>query len=120
MTRTYRRRTLVLGLFAQDFPQRSIIEDKVFEDCTLVGPAVAMFKACTFTDSHFGVLEDVESILWEIPVSRIALVGALLFRGCIFTGCKFEGVGIVSSDPTELSRWRAQLGAPLPEPPDSA
>ena len=69
-----------------------IIMDRIFKNCTLVGPAVILFAdSCEVHGSRFDVGLDV--LLIDIAANR-RLSGVIIFDRCTFDGCRFEGLGI--------------------------
>jgi hypothetical protein len=81
------------------------VEDRVFEDCVILGPAV-IFPSGENTIIG-GVIEgDPESLFWKIDPSRPARTGAVVIRGCTFRNCRFVQVGFVGTADT-LEQLRA-------------
>lgn len=73
-----------------------IVEDRRFEDCMLVGPAVLVLLdsvdliSCGFEGS-------AEAMLWELPADRTQVQGAIGLRRCSFIGCRFQRVGFAGT-----------------------
>jgi hypothetical protein len=70
-----------------------------FSYCKILGPAVLMFDGTQFINPTFNA-ENIDTIFWEIPPSRVQVQGAVKFTNCVFSGCTFEGIGIAG--PPEL------------------
>lgn len=78
-----------------------VIEDKVFDNCLIVGPAVIISLGQTrFENAHIDA-KDIEHALYEIPVARMsALVGVVGVKNCTFrNNCRFHRVGIMGPKP---------------------
>ncbi|WP_417220477.1 hypothetical protein [Arthrobacter sp.] len=71
----------------------SSISGKVFRDCLILGPAVAVLSGkgaldgCTFDAPP-------EALLWPITDGRKFVVGAVEFKDCFFYQCRFQNVGL--------------------------
>lgn len=74
-------------------PVPPILEGRLFEDCTIYGPAVLLplsetrFEQCTFDAAP-------EAIFWELLPTRDLVVGGIGVAKCAFTRCHFFGIGI--------------------------
>jgi hypothetical protein len=66
------------------------IEDVVFEDCRIIGPAVVGLDDCRFEGAGFW--GDVEGAMWPMPTGRY-VQGLLIARRCLFRNCTFQGIG---------------------------
>jgi hypothetical protein len=80
-----------------------------FRNCALLGPAVVWFVDCTFKNcvfEHPGPTPD--GVLWTPPVPDGLIAGAMQMVGCIFDGCRFQGIGYTGA-PGDLARWREAL-----------
>lgn len=74
---------------------RSLVEDRRFEDCEILGPAVlAPLEGVHFLNSTFdGVFE---AVFREVP-DGLLLIGVVALRRVIFDRCKFTNIGIVGT-----------------------
>jgi hypothetical protein len=84
-----------------DFVEQNppLLDGFEFDNCTVLGPAVlAVLDNVTMTYNSFE--GDFSSILWEVPVSRTMVIGAIGIRNSAFKNCRFEGVGLAG--PPEL------------------
>ncbi len=74
---------------------RSLVEDKRFEDCEILGPAViAPLEGVHFLNSSFG--GNFESVFREVP-QGLPLIGVVALRRVIFDRCQFTNIGIVGT-----------------------
>jgi hypothetical protein len=90
-------RTVVISDIPKDMRALNVIRGRVFEDCTVVGPAVVYFGEGTFVKGFdFEDSGNVENVLWPVKASkgRYEKVGAIGFESCQFINCHFTGVGI--------------------------
>lgn len=70
-----------------------IIEGRIFEDCTIYGPAVlAPLNDNTFSHNTFEA--DPAAFLWQVAEDRDRVVGAIGLRRCIFRRCIFRRIGL--------------------------
>lgn len=76
------------------------IEDKVWVDCEIVGPAVlAVGEGCAFEANSFP--GPFEQTFWTLPDRPVT--GPILLTRCTFRRCRFgDGIGIVA--PPEVLR----------------
>lgn len=88
--------------------QGNLIVGVTFEDCTIIGPAVVVPTATSFSGCGFNVAGNVESILWVVTPERDPVVGAIGLSGCSFVRCKFEKIGIAGR-PDDIAMWRRSL-----------
>lgn len=102
-----------------------VIENREFEDCEIVGPALIFPMGCTFDSCGFA--GDVDAILWEVPLRKVTeirsdgteasfyegpvKVGAIAVRNCKFLRCRFRGIGI-TGPPDFVQQFRESVGAP--------
>ena len=92
-----------VSLRIAEIVQNHVIENRTFEDCTLEGPAVivktgvGIFHECNF-EGNLG------EILWGIPSSRKAVLGAIELRNTVFRRCRFREVGI-AGPPDVIKIW---------------
>lgn len=65
-----------------------------FSNCRVIGPAV-LLPVGTTSIFHCGwEAPGVDAIFWEIPPTRVYVVGAIVAVDCTFSGCSFQGVGL--------------------------
>lgn len=82
-----------------ELADNDVLDGFEFIECDIIGPAVlALLERVTVAYSHFD--GDPESMLWEIPISRKHVLGAIGLRNCTFTRCTFRRVGFAG--PAEL------------------
>ena len=88
------------------------LEDRTFEECDIVGPAVLMtLPNCKLQECHWerpaGSPEEV--LYWYKPSYRnhVLLYGSIILENCVFRRCRFILTGIVASDEM-LKRAREQ------------
>jgi hypothetical protein len=75
---------------------RSLIEDRKFEDCEILGPAVlAPLEGVHFLNSQFE--GPFESVFREVP-EGVSLRGVVGLRRVIFDRCEFTNIGIVGTE----------------------
>jgi hypothetical protein len=87
----------------------AVLENLAFEDCTILGPAIALPQASTFVECTFKTHHgDIESILWEVAESKPRVSGVIVLRGCRFIRCTFEGIGFAGKR-AELDALRASI-----------
>lgn len=80
--RIHRKEVIRLAELAGD---EARIEDRVFEDCQILGPAIIVPQESGFFDSTWTAGGgSVEAILWEVPPHHRLIVGAILVRLCEF------------------------------------
>ncbi len=71
------------------------VEDKVFENCTIFGPAlVAVLPGTDFVNCKF-MDDDHDSLIWVASRGRARHVGAVHLRRCTFRNCTFLSIGIL-------------------------
>jgi uncharacterized protein YjbI with pentapeptide repeats len=82
------------------------ISELSFEGCEVRGPAVILPQGCEFSGTQFeGALD---ALLWEIPVERTRVVGAILVDRCRFSDCTFSNIGI-AGPPQAIAGFRAGI-----------
>lgn len=85
------------------------IEEAMFVNCRLVGPAflaiidAVQLRSCTFDTAGLGL----DAVLWEVDPPR-PIVGATGLRAVCFEECRFEGVGFMATRPV-IAMLRADL-----------
>jgi hypothetical protein len=72
---------------------RTTIEDYEFVNCRILGPAVLIIRDSTITACSWDA-PGLDSIFWEISPARLQVVGAVGVFRCLFSNCRFEGIGI--------------------------
>jgi TIR domain len=101
----------------------NLIENREFQDCEIIGPALIFPMDCTF--DHCGWGGDPDAILWEIPLRRVTeirsngseasfyeptrKIGAIAVRNCTFRHCRFRGIG-VAGPPALIQTFRQGVG----------
>jgi hypothetical protein len=105
--RIYRSEVVRLAELARD---RDIIEDLVFEDCHIEGPALIYLIAdCSLVNSGFDAGGGPpDSVLWEVPDGSYK-VGVIGLKLCTFTDCRFSRVGLVGTK-ADMDRIRREFG----------
>jgi hypothetical protein len=96
--KTFRDRVLRL---CEQAGQEGAIRRCTFAACVIQGPAVIYPNRCQFYSPTFRSPEGLDSILWDIPVEKTTIVGAILVEDCIFRDCTFENVGVAA--PAEMA-----------------
>ena len=71
-----------------------VLQDMTFVDKEIVGPAVLvpMDDQVSVIQSYLGI--DADAVLWEIPVEREHLSGAIGLERCTFLRCRFINIGV--------------------------
>lgn len=73
----------------------SVVQDRKFEDCQILGPAVlAPLEGVHFLNSGFDGTFD--SIFREVPEGQM-LIGVVGLQRVIFDRCQFTNIGIVAT-----------------------
>lgn len=76
---------------------RNVIQYHSFYNCLLLGPAVLVPTGyMRMSGCGFGV-PDLDTLFWEIPPTRIALVGGIAIHHCEILDSNFTGVGFAGS-----------------------
>ena len=78
---------------------QTIIEDRIFTNCRLEGPAVvAILGGVKFDTTDFGYTGgDIGRLVWR-SASSTGVVGAIPFRNCVFSGCSFFATGFTGPE----------------------
>jgi hypothetical protein len=71
----------------------SVLEGEQFSNCRIIGPAVLVPTGKT-SIVHCSWPGDIDAIFWEILPGRTLVIGAVEVRDCVFSGCRFESVGL--------------------------
>src|SRR5215210_2529428 len=80
----YTGEVIRLALLAGD---DATVRDLTFTDCDIKGPAVALFDGGKLDGCKFAG-GNVDAIVWEIPLGRPRIVGAVRVLNCKFFGCR--------------------------------
>lgn len=84
-----------------------LLEGFTFERCHIDGPAIIVPSGhATLTKCSLG--PSLDAVLWEIPPTRPAVVGAIEARDCVFDGCEFRNVGL-AGPPDFVERIRGDV-----------
>jgi hypothetical protein len=87
------------------------IENRMFENCDILGPIVMLPKNVRFEGKTvFHSLLDIEPVLIKIEPGRI-VAGVVEFRNCTFIDCAFRDVGIIV-EPDVIDTIRAMFKKP--------
>jgi hypothetical protein len=114
-TRYFRAAFVPLAALGLDGPW---INERTFEDCTLMGPAVVGFSdGNQITDSAFDLGPYGELFWINDPVMPRA--GMLAFKDCTFRRCVFYAIGI-AGDSDDIERFKAGLSGAVAVPYDEA
>ncbi len=70
-----------------------VMENEKFSNCRIVGPAI-LVPTGTTQIVHCDWPGDLNSIFWEILPGRTQVFGAVEVRDCVFSGCRFEYMGL--------------------------
>jgi hypothetical protein len=102
LDKTYRGRVVRLCELVGD---DGVLDGFVFEDCEIMGPAVVSLQGKgSLVNSDLGGPAD--ALLWEVPLSRPTVIGAILALNCTFEACRFRGVGF-AGPPDFVSKFRS-------------
>lgn len=103
--KTFERRVVrIAELVADD----AILDGYTFTECQIKGPAVLILTGSgTLSNSSLG--PDADAVLWEIPLTRPRVIGAIEVRDCTFSHCEFQNVGF-AGPPEVIRRFRSQIG----------
>src|SRR5688572_10864091 len=71
----------------------SLITRRIFEDCTIYGPAVLVPLGSSMFEKNIFEGEP-QALLWEIPEDRTQVEGAIGLVDCTFRRCIFRRIGI--------------------------
>ena len=85
--------------------ENGVLTSVRFDHCDIKGPAVVVLQDSTLSHSNLGS-PSADAILWEIPLSRPVVVGAILAKDCVFDRCTFFNVGF-AGPPTLIQKIRA-------------
>lgn len=90
-----KERILLNALVTADFP---VIENRIFENCDIIGPSVILPKPARFEGrTQFRGANNVEDCLIEIPSDIKLLSGVIEVRNCAFIDCAFVAVSFISN-----------------------
>jgi hypothetical protein len=96
------------------------IEDKTFDNCTLIGPAVVHPTGCAMTDLRIGQPDTLDALHYEMDPTREWFIGAIQFRNVTLRHCSIAIVGFLMPDAefahlkskTEYSGRTLEVAAP--------
>jgi len=84
--------------FAHMKAQKWVIEDKVFTQCIIEGPAIlATTGDVEFIDCNMGLTDEVRSLMYRPLGPKV--IGAVAFARTRFVRCHFIGVGFTGGQP---------------------
>jgi hypothetical protein len=92
----------------------SVIENRIFENCDILGPACLIFKVSRLEGSKFRGALDIEVVLLEIPQDRRQVSGVIEMRNCEFIDCVFVNVGVIGNR-SALDLLRKAYAKPKPK-----
>lgn len=84
------------------------IEGRIFEDCTIIGPAIVAFSEGT--SLQLPVFSDpgqIKWLFWVIAQDRKAL-GVIGLKRCLFLRCRFNGIGFCGTR-KQVKEWQEQI-----------
>ena len=84
------------------------LEGYTFTECHIYGPAILVFQNAVISNNRFD--GPLDAILWEVPPSRLSVIGAILAVDCTFSGCTFERIGF-AGPPEFIRQMRANTRA---------
>jgi hypothetical protein len=86
-------RVIRLAELARDV---DVLDGFTFEGCHLEGPAVViLIENVTLTDNHLD--GDRDALLWEIPLERRRVIGAIGLKNTTIRGSRLTRIGIAGS-----------------------
>jgi hypothetical protein len=85
--------------------ENGVLTSVRFEHCDIKGPAVIVLQDSTLSHNNLGG-PSADAILWEIPLARPVVVGAVLAKNCVFDRCTFMNVGF-AGPPDLIAKMRA-------------
>jgi hypothetical protein len=75
-----------------DTTDSAVLENKSFERCVILGPAIVVPAGSRFIGCSFE--GEPDALIWEIPPTRQRLLGAIRLDACSFNDCQFKGIGL--------------------------
>lgn len=88
-----------------------VLSERVFKDCLIEGPAVALvLPGTSFSHCHFESGGDIRTILFS-PVSAEKAIGSIPLQNCVFEGCRFVAVGFTGHK-NFIDLMIKEMGAP--------
>jgi len=84
-----------------------VLDGFFFEGCQIIGPAVlAVLNNVTLTNNRFD--GDLSALIWEVPISRQSVIGAIGIQNCTFNNCTFTRIGL-AGPPEFITKLRQAL-----------
>ena len=74
---------------------RGLIENMQFINCHLMGPAVIVPIACTFTSTN--IAEAAADVIWEVDIEHRAPIGAIALKDCELVSCRTTNIGFAGT-----------------------
>jgi hypothetical protein len=106
--RIYSGEVVIADLARRLAPDTFVLEELVFENAVLLGPAVVVPKGTTQFRSN--VFEpNVDQWLLRAPPDWKSVVGVVGALNCLFEGCRFDRVAFLGDDEW-VDRMRTDLG----------
>ena len=91
--RTHTGKVVIAELARQLDPERFLIEERVFQDAWIVGPAVLIpIRNTQFHDNLFPDLP-LDAWLWTMP--EAGAVGCVGVADCLFQRCDFQHITLM-------------------------
>ncbi len=83
-----------------------VIRDKVFESCTVYGPAILapVGSAGLLLECH--IVGTPEQVFWPVDAQRKEVVGAIGLEGCYFRRCRLIRIGFVGSQEQLIAKGK--------------
>ncbi len=103
--KTYESRVVRLSELAGD---EAVIRGFVFIDCEVRGPAIIYPHNCNFVQGS--ITGPADAVLWEIPLERTYVIGAILVEDCTFERCRFTSVGF-AGNPDFIAMMRNEVAS---------
>ena len=91
----------------------AVIDSYVFTNCRIIGPAVFIPLGGQINHCAWEV-DGIDDLFWDIPPTRSNVVGAVAIINCIFSNCRFEGIGL-AGPPEFRSVVESWFTPPLPD-----
>jgi hypothetical protein len=91
-----------------------VLDGAEFDGCQIIGPAVLAILN-NVTIAYSGIDGDFDSTLWEIPMTRQRIIGAIGIQNCRFTRCNFVRIGF-AGPAAFVTQFRSGFTQPAPAP----